>query len=256
MSSPPRDGELPARLDLSTLMNAYAAGVFPMADSRDAPDVYWVEPRRRAILPLDGFHASRRLIRTLKSERFETTADRAFADVVRLCGTPAPGREDTWINPLIEDAVNRLHRAGYAHSIETWERGALVGGLYGIRLGRAFFGEGMFSTRTDASKVALAHLVVRLRAGGFTLLDCQFQTPHLQSLGAVEISRADYMSRLSSATSSTGSGALSAEEADFGALDRLRGADDPSLPDESPRATVVRSPVSMWRIWHSLVQTS
>ncbi len=255
MSSLPRDGELPARLDLSILMNAYAAGIFPMADARDAPDIYWVEPRRRAILPLDGFHASRRLIRTLKSGRFETTADRAFADVVRLCGTPAPGREDTWINPIIEDAVNRLHLAGYAHSIETWDQGELVGGLYGIRLGRAFFGESMFSTRTDASKVALAHLVVRLRAGGFTLLDCQFQTPHLQSLGAIEISQSAYKSRLSSATSSAGSGALSGSEGDFGALDRLRGADEPPL-EGSPRAMVVPPSASMWRIWHSLVQTS
>ncbi|MBK8628695.1 MAG: leucyl/phenylalanyl-tRNA--protein transferase [Sphingomonadales bacterium] len=256
MSSPPRDAEPPARLDLSILMDAYAVGVFPMADSRDSPDVYWVEPRRRAILPLDGFHASRRLLRTLKSGRFETTADRAFADVVRLCGTPAPGREETWINPMIADAVNRLHLAGCAHSIETWEEGELVGGLYGIRLGRAFFGESMFSTRTDASKVALAHLVARLRAGGFMLLDCQFQTPHLQSLGAIEISQSAYKSRLSSATSSTGSGALSAADGDFGALDRLRGADEPLPLADSPRAMVVPSPVSIWRIWQSLVQTS
>jgi leucyl/phenylalanyl-tRNA--protein transferase len=254
MSSLPRDDRGYARLDLDLLMRGYASGIFPMADSRDDPELYWVEPRRRGILPLDGFRASRRLIRTLRSGRFTTSIDHCFDRVIAACAESVPGREGTWINAPIEDAAIRLHRAGHAHSIETWIDGELVGGLYGIRLGAAFFGESMFSRATDASKVALAHLVARLRLGGFTLLDCQFLTPHLASLGAVEISRKAYMSLLSSATAS-GSGSAAAG-ADFGALDRL-GADDPEVtPVESPRTTVVPLPVSMWRIVQDLVHTS
>ncbi|QPQ55174.1 leucyl/phenylalanyl-tRNA--protein transferase [Allosphingosinicella flava] len=207
------------------LLRAYAIGVFPMADSRDASEVYWVEPKKRAIIPLDTFRLSHSLRKTVRGGRFAVTSDAAFTDVVRLCAA----REETWINPEIEESYAALFQAGHAHSIECWDDGALVGGLYGVSLGRAFFGESMFSLRTDASKVALAWLVARLKAGGFTLLDCQFMTDHLRSLGAVEISQKDYIGLLSAALSEgseggdvagTGEGAASSG-ADFGALDRL-----------------------------------
>lgn len=240
-------------LDLNTLLKAYAIGVFPMADDRDAPDIYWVEPRKRGILPLDRFHLSRSLRKVIRSERFETTFNRAFPEVLSACAEATEDRPGTWINSQIEEAVLRLHGLGYAHSIETWFEGRLVGGLYGISMGRAFFGESMFSRMTDASKVALAHLVARLRAGGFTLLDCQFQTPHLQSLGAIEISRDDYSVALSAALSAgDGNDAVSTEVADLTALDRL----PDELPDSSPRATIVSGPTSGWRILQALTQTS
>lgn len=243
-------------LDPALLLKAYAAGIFPMADGRDAPDVYWVEPRKRGVLPLDGFKLSRSLAKTLRSGRFETTADRAFADVVRMCAEAAADRPTTWINRQIEASVALLHAGGHAHSIETWEKGKLVGGLYGVKLGRAFFGESMFSRATDASKVALAHLVARLRAGGFTLLDCQFITPHLASLGAIEIDRADYLAALVSAVAGTAAGAgasaggVSASSGDFAALDRLFEA------EASPRMTIVSGPASGCFIAQALVQTS
>lgn len=240
-------------LDLNMLLKAYAIGVFPMADDRDAPDIYWVEPRNRGILPLDRFHLSRSLRKVIRSERFETTFNRAFPDVLSACAEATEDRPGTWINSQIEEAVLRLHGLGHAHSIETWFEGRLVGGLYGISLGRAFFGESMFSRMTDASKVALAHLVARLRAGGFTLLDCQFQTPHLQSMGAIEISRDDYSVALSAALSAgDGSDAVSTEVADLTALDRF----PEELPDSSPRATIVSGPTSGWRILQALTQTS
>ncbi|MFM5915530.1 MAG: leucyl/phenylalanyl-tRNA--protein transferase [Chakrabartia godavariana] len=238
-------------LDVNLLLKAYAIGVFPMADDRDAPDIYWVEPRKRGILPLDGFHVSRSLRKTLRSDRFQTTFNHAFADVLAACAAPTDGRPGTWINRQIETAVLRLHALGHAHSVETWFEGRLVGGLYGVSLGRAFFGESMFSRMTDASKVALAHLVARLRAGGFRLLDCQFQTPHLQSMGAIEISRADYSVALSAALSGAGADGASGAEADLGALDR-----DAALPPSSPRATIVSGPISGCRILQALTQTS
>jgi leucyl/phenylalanyl-tRNA--protein transferase len=181
------------RLDPAMVLGAYSVGVFPMADGRDAPGVYWVEPRRRAIMPLDGFHLSRSLRKTLLADRFRVTADRDFPAIIRLCAESASDRPETWINRSIEQVFLRLHEMGHAHSIECWVGDRLVGGLYGLALGRAFFGESMVSRATDASKVAFAALVARLRAGGFTLLDCQFMTEHLASLGAVEIDRADYM---------------------------------------------------------------
>jgi leucyl/phenylalanyl-tRNA---protein transferase len=229
----------PAPLDPEMLLRAYAIGVFPMADSRDADDVYWVEPKKRGVLPLDQFHLSKSLAKTLKSGKFETSADAAFEDVVRLCAESVPGRPSTWINTQIEDVVRTLHQRGCAHSIETWHEGELVGGLYGIRLGGAFFGESMFSRMTDASKVALAHLVVRMRVGGFSLLDCQFQTAHLESQGAIEISRDAYSLSLERA--------LERLDADFSALDEVV---------SPPTARVVSGPISGWRIWQSLVQTS
>jgi leucyl/phenylalanyl-tRNA--protein transferase len=229
-------------LDPRLVLQGYANGIFPMADSRDADDLFWVEPRRRAILPLDGVRVSRSLRRTIRSDRFQVTLDRAFGQVVTACAD----RSETWINSAIEQAMIDLHAAGFAHSVEVWDGDALAGGLYGVKLGRAFFGESMFSRETDASKVALAWLVARLKAGGFTLLDCQFMTPHLASLGAVEISREDYSVALAAAvagavngsgTSGGGVGAsapvpaagLSRAGPDFGALDRLleaAGAED------------------------------
>jgi leucyl/phenylalanyl-tRNA--protein transferase len=216
-------------LDPDLLLRAYAIGVFPMSDSRDARDVYWVEPRRRAILPLDRFHLSRSLRKTLRSGRFQVSLDRQFATVVRHCAE----REDTWINGPIERSYNLLHSSGHAHSVEVWKDERLVGGLYGVRLGAAFFGESMFSLQPDASKVALAWLVARMVVGGFTLLDCQFMTEHLRSLGAVEIDQKDYLALLASAlgggasAAAAGAGGASAAgagagaAAEFGALDRL-----------------------------------
>jgi len=183
-------------IDPELLLRAYSVGVFPMADSRDAQDIFWVEPKRRGVMPLDRFHLSHSLRKKLRSDKLVVTADRAFARVVAACADETEERPETWINEQIEVAYGLLHKRGYAHSIEVWRAGdvggELVGGLYGVSLGRAFFGESMFSRERDASKIAMAHLVARLRAGGYTLLDCQFLTDHLASLGAIEIGRADY----------------------------------------------------------------
>ena len=212
-----------SRLDPRLLLQGYATGIFPMADSRDADELYWVEPRNRAIIPLDRFHVSRSLRRTLRSGRFTVTRDRDFAGVIAACAD----REETWINAELEHAMLALHGSGHAHSIEVWLADALVGGLYGVKLGRAFFGESMFSRSADASKVALAWLVARLNAGNFTLLDCQFMTEHLASLGAVTVPRETYVALLSAALGGGGSGAVEGVAAvpdappDFGALDRL-----------------------------------
>jgi leucyl/phenylalanyl-tRNA--protein transferase len=177
------------------LLRAYAAGIFPMAESRDDPHIHWVDPRRRGILPLDGFHISRSLRRRLLRADWRVTADTAFAQTVQACAD----RDETWINDTIFANYVALHGSGHAHSIELWEGNELIGGVYGVTLGSAFFGESMFSRRTDASKAALAYTVHRLRAGGFTLFDTQFLTPHLASLGAVEIPRGDYHRRLAAA---------------------------------------------------------
>ncbi|WP_294352919.1 leucyl/phenylalanyl-tRNA--protein transferase [uncultured Sphingomonas sp.] len=213
-------------LDPAIVLGAYSVGVFPMADSRDARSVYWVEPRRRAILPLDGFHLSRSLRKVVVADRFRVTADRAFGQVLRLCAESADDRPETWINRSIEHAFTRLHEMGHAHSVECWSGDELVGGLYGLAIGRAFFGESMVSRAANASKVAIAALVARLRAGGYTLLDCQFMTQHLATLGAVEISRVDYMALLAAALGGSGESSASAEagDGDFGALDRLVGS--------------------------------
>lgn len=238
-------------LDPDLLLRAYTIGVFPMADARDAKSVYWVEPKARAILPLDQFHLSRSLKKTLLSNRLETTADTAFGRIVAMCAQSVADRPATWINNQIEDAVKTLHEHGRAHSIETWRDGALVGGLYGIALGRAFFGESMVSRATDASKVALAHLVARLRVGGFTLLDCQFMTPHLESLGAVEISRDTYVALLDGAIGGSSTIGAGDVPGDFRAFDRAGGS-----PDSLPDSTTVFGPASGWRIVQALTQTS
>jgi len=174
------------------LLRAYAAGIFPMAESRDDPGIFWVDPQVRGVLPLDAFHVPRRLKKTIRSGAFEVRTDTAFTEVLKLCGETRDDRPETWINPLIEDAVNQLFFMGFAHSVETWHDGKLVGGLYGIALGGAFFGESMFSRGRDASKVALVHLAARLRMGGFTLLDVQFITDHLRQFGASEVPSRQY----------------------------------------------------------------
>ena len=177
------------------LLHAYAQGIFPMAETRDAEEVFWVQPRYRGVIPLDGFRASRSLRRTMRRGHLTASADLDFAGVVRGCAA----RDETWINAEIFDVYLALHAQGDAHSIEVWQGDALVGGVYGVTIGSAFFGESMFSTVTDASKVALACAVDRLRRAGFTLFDTQFITPHLASLGAVEIPRATYEARLAEA---------------------------------------------------------
>jgi leucyl/phenylalanyl-tRNA--protein transferase len=188
------------RLETGLLLRAYAAGLFPMADTREAEDVFWVEPRRRGILPLDGFHLPKSLAKVLKQECFRHSHDLAFGAVIRACAEEMPGRQQSWINDTILDAYCRLHAEGHAHSIEAWSaEGELVGGLYGVRIGAAFFGESMFSRATDASKAALAHLVVRLRLGGFRLLDMQFLTAHLARFGGIEVKRSHYLALLADA---------------------------------------------------------
>jgi leucyl/phenylalanyl-tRNA--protein transferase len=177
------------------MLEAYGLGIFPMAETRDAEDVFWVDPRKRGILPLDGFHISRSLGRRMRRGDYTVSVDRDFAGVVAACAD----RDETWINDRLFDLYERLHAMGRAHSLEVRIGGALAGGVFGVALGGAFFGESMFSRATDASKIALAYLVDRLRLAGFTLFDTQFITPHLASLGAVEIPRAAYRERLAAA---------------------------------------------------------
>ena len=174
------------------LIQAYAAGIFPMAESADDPELFWVDPTRRGIIPLEAFHLPRRLGRVLRRSRFTVRVDTQFAAVMRGCADASEMRPTTWINDEIVHLYSALFERGAAHSVECWQEGELVGGLYGVSIGAAFFGESMFSRVTDASKVALAHLVARLRRGGFRLLDTQFLTPHLAQFGAIEISRARY----------------------------------------------------------------
>ena len=185
--------DLPLSPDL--LLHAYASGIFPMAESRDDPELFWVDPHHRGIIPLDGFHISRSLTRRIRSGRFEVSVNSDFQGVVAGCAD----RPETWINPLITDLYASLFERGNAHSFEVWRDSRLVGGVYGVTLGAAFFGESMFSRETDASKVALAYLTDRLREGGFELFDVQFLTPHLASLGAIEVDRSDYRARLARA---------------------------------------------------------
>jgi leucyl/phenylalanyl-tRNA--protein transferase len=181
------------------VLRAYRHGLFPMAEGRAGDKLFWLDPLKRGVLPLDGFHLSRRLLRTVLSDTFTVTADRNFAGTIAGCATPVPDRADTWINPQIERLFAELFRTGHAHSVETWVAGTLVGGLYGVALGGAFFGESMFSFARDASKVALVHLIARLRLGGFRLLDTQFVTTHLAQFGAEEIARELYKQRLADA---------------------------------------------------------
>jgi leucyl/phenylalanyl-tRNA--protein transferase len=181
------------------MLRAYRHGLFPMAETRRGDRLYWLDPERRGVLPLDRFHLSRRLARTVLSDAFDVAVDRDFSATIAGCASAAPGREDTWINPQIERLFGELHQLGYAHSVESRQQGKLVGGLYGVAIGGVFFGESMFSLARDASKVALVHLVARLRLGGFQLLDTQFVTAHLAQFGAEELPRDDYKARLAMA---------------------------------------------------------
>jgi leucyl/phenylalanyl-tRNA--protein transferase len=181
------------------VLRAYAAGIFPMADGRAATEIYWVDPEIRGILPLDKFHVPRRLKRKLRSDPFEVHANTAFAEVIHGCAAARNSESETWINDEIIRLFTELHRMGFAHSVECWRNGALVGGLYGVALGATFFGESMFSRESDASKIALVHLVARLRHGEFMLLDTQFVTEHLETFGAIGIRRTDYRRRLAKA---------------------------------------------------------
>lgn len=181
------------------LLRAYAIGVFPMAEDRDDPELFWVDPRMRGVIPLDRFHIPRRLKRTVRSGRFHVTFDHAFEEVIDGCAESTEMRPRTWINDRIVTLYTSLFHMRHAHSVECWRDGELAGGLYGVSLGGAFFGESMFSRERDASKVALVHLVARLRAGGFTLLDAQFTTDHLSQFGAHEIPRKEYRARLAEA---------------------------------------------------------
>jgi len=193
------------------LLKAYACGIFPMAESAEDPSLHWIEPDLRGILPLDRFYVSSRLARTVRSDRFKVTVNRDFDGVIDGCAEPQPGRQRTWINERIRSLYRKLHERRHCHSIEVYLGDELVGGLYGVSLGRAFFGESMFHRSRDASKIALVHLVARLRAGGYALLDTQFVTDHLKSFGAIEVARRQYHRLLEQALSGEG---------DFMALDK------------------------------------
>jgi leucyl/phenylalanyl-tRNA--protein transferase len=230
------------RLTPEILLRAYAEGVFPMAERRDAQELFWVSPEQRGIIPLDRFHVPRRLARTVRSDRYKVTSDLAFIDVMRACAEPAPDREQSWINAEILRLYTALHVSGHAHSIECWQDETLVGGLYGVSLGAAFFGESMFSRERDASKVALVHLVSRLIEGGYELLDTQFITSHLAQFGTVEIPRTEYLDRLDKAltregywsapSGSAAAASLSVESGDLtltGAREAITGAAVPGV---------------------------
>ena len=186
----------PETISVAALIQAYSYGVFPMAEGRDDPDIMWIDPEWRGILPLDTFHVPKRLARTIRTTPYTVTVDKAFAKVIDACAVPGRGRAKTWINDVIERSYIELHQNGHAHSVEVYDGEALIGGLYGVSIGAAFFGESMFSTARDVSKIALAHLVARLKAGKYKLLDTQFVTEHLTQFGAIEIPRGQYHDKL------------------------------------------------------------
>lgn len=184
------------------LLRAYSIGLFPMSDAADDPEIFWVEPEMRGILPLDAFHISKSLAKAVRKKPFDIRFDTAFDAVVEKCAEEAEDRPSTWINDTIKELYGALHKLGHAHSVEAWEGDALVGGLYGVSLGSAFFGESMFSRRTNASKICLVHLVERLKMRGFTLLDTQFTTEHLKTFGAIDVPKQDYLKLLDKAVDS------------------------------------------------------
>lgn len=194
----------PAEITPDLLLKAYASGIFPMSDDASDPELFWVEPNERGILPLDGLIVSRRLARTVRSDRFSVRVDQDFELIIDGCAAPKPDRTSTWINARIRLLYGELFKRGYCHTVEVYQDNELVGGLYGVALGGAFFGESMFHRATDASKTALVHLVARLRMGGVSLLDTQFVTGHLETLGAIEILRQDYKQRLKEALKQQG----------------------------------------------------
>lgn len=211
-------GNAPTPLTAELLLRIYAAGIFPMAEDAGDPTLYWVDPDMRGILPLDTFHVSRRLQRTLRRRSFDVTCDTAFDATVAACARVRLNRPTTWINGEIQRLAADLHRMGHAHSVECWKDNELVGGLYGVSLAGAFFGESMFSTARDASKIALCHLVARLRRGGYVLLDTQFVTDHLAQFGTIEVPRAEYHARLAAALKAPAAfyfGELSSEDLTF-----------------------------------------
>ncbi len=212
------------------MLRAYRHGLFPMAETRRGDRLFWLDPERRGVISLDAFHLPRRLARTVLSGTFEVSADRDFAATIAGCASAAPGREDTWINPQIEQLFGDLHALGFAHSVEARREGVLVGGLYGVALGGAFFGESMFSIVRDASKVALVHLIALLRLGGFKLLDTQFVTAHLAQFGAVEVARDEYKARLAAAVDTQALWPNASDPVGLLAEIRALAGQDPSAP--------------------------
>ncbi|SSC64871.1 leucyl/phenylalanyl-tRNA--protein transferase [Ciceribacter selenitireducens] len=190
------------RITPELLLRAYSIGLFPMSDAADDPEIFWVEPEMRGILPLDAFHISKSLAKAVRKKPFDIRFDTAFDAVVEKCAEEAEDRPSTWINDTIKELYGALHKLGHAHSVEAWEGEALVGGLYGVSLGSAFFGESMFSRRTNASKICLVHLVERVKMRGFTLLDTQFTTEHLKTFGAIDVPKQDYLKLLDKAVDS------------------------------------------------------
>lgn len=188
-----------SRITADILLEAYMCGVFPMAETRDADELFWVDPKHRGILPLDKFHLPKSLIKTLRKQPFKVTVDKAFPLVIRSCAAPRAGHDESWINSTIMSLYEELFERCHVHSVECWQDDKLVGGLYGVSIGKAFFGESMFSKQTDASKIALCYLIARMKAAGYTLLDTQFVTDHLKRFGTIEIERADYLKRLDKA---------------------------------------------------------
>ncbi len=199
------------------LLHGYSIGIFPMAEHRDDPDLFWVDPKFRGVIPLNGFHISRSLARRIRKCGFSVTINQNFAGVVDGCAD----RADTWINAELRDLYQRLHQSGYAHSLEVWDGPALIGGVYGVSLGAAFFGESMFSRRTDASKIALAYLVDRLRRTGFLLFDTQFLTAHLASLGAIEVPRSEYRQALEEAINASADFTAELDQSPDGVIQRI-----------------------------------
>ena len=243
-----------APIPVETLLLAYRSGIFPMADRRDDLDIFWVEPRDRAVLPLDGLHVSKSMKKVLRRDSFAVTVNRCFEDVVRACSEPRPGHPETWISERIVQSYCQLHRAGHAHSIECWTGIAgqeqLVGGLYGVSFDRVFCGESMFSRTDNASKVALCWLVALMRQAGFALLDCQFMTDHLASMGAREITQSHYMRQVSAARGDPRS-SLAAAWRHFSAKDQAGAGAAPATPAEA-----ADPPSPGKRIAQSLTQTS
>ncbi|GAA4050060.1 leucyl/phenylalanyl-tRNA--protein transferase [Parerythrobacter jejuensis] len=235
----PRPQSSSATIPADLLLLAYRNGIFPMADSRKDQEIFWVEPRERATIPIGGFRMSRSLARTIRQDRFSVTCDRAFDEVVEGCAEPRPDHPESWISQRIAASYAALHKAGHAHSIECWDGNNLVGGVYGVSFDKVFCGESMFSRRRDASKVALAWLLALLERAGCELFDCQFMTDHLASLGAVAMSQSDYLARVAAAS---GPQPLSLPEAYA------------SLSEEVSLAGADGSPGK--RIAHSLTQTS
>jgi len=258
-------------IPVELLLAAYRAGIFPMSDSRDDEEIFWVDPEERAIIPLDGFRCSHSLAKLIRRDRFTVTCDQAFTQVINACAAPRPDHPESWISERIAASYRELHAQGHAHSIECWQNGELVGGLYGVAFDRVFCGESMFSRADNASKVALAWLVALLRHAGCELLDCQFMTDHLQSMGAIPVSQDEYRDRLQAAREGTpamalpqayvavvgsaaAAGAASGVGADDGAADAVaRGAGRAALP---PADGLIASSSPGKLIAQSLTQTS